>query len=248
MNHNEHPHDSALARELRDSLSALAAPERPSLAAITGRGRVRQRRRLATFGGLAATGAAAGIALAVGLTGASGAPPALSTGTGTGTGASTGASQAAASSGGTGVIRTAAFTLTSNGNGTTTLTLPMKQVLDPAVFQRALRQDGIPALVKSGVDCTSRLEPANPIFNGTITIKSRYKPPQPGGSAPRGGVPSPGQLLADAVAVINPAKIPAGAELFFGYSRNDRAMAIALIDVNSYACKSQPPLPPPPGE
>jgi hypothetical protein len=33
MNHDEHPNDSALTRELRDSLSEVAAPERPPLVA-----------------------------------------------------------------------------------------------------------------------------------------------------------------------------------------------------------------------
>ena len=51
--------------------------------------------------------------------------------------------------------------------------------------------------------------------------------------------PSPGQLLAGAVVVISPAKIPSGTELSFGYVSNDRAMFVTLIDVNSYTCRSQ---------
>jgi ferric-dicitrate binding protein FerR (iron transport regulator) len=97
MNHNEHRSDSALTRELCDSLSELAAPERPPLAAITSRGRTHRRRRLAGYAGLGGTGVAAGAALALGLTGVLGAAPARSAGT----------------------IRTAAFTLTRNANGTT---------------------------------------------------------------------------------------------------------------------------------
>ena len=76
MNHDDaDPNDSALTRELRDALSELAAPERPPLAAITSRGRAHQRRRLAGFAGLGVTGAAAGTALALGLTGALGVGP-----------------------------------------------------------------------------------------------------------------------------------------------------------------------------
>jgi hypothetical protein len=183
------------------------------------------------------TGLAAGIALAFGLGGAPAASHALSAGT----------RQATAPAGSAAAIQTDAFTLTSNANGTDTLTLPLRQVLDPAAFQRALTQHHIPALVKSGVYCVSRLEPANPVFTGIFTVKSRYVPPRPGGTAPRGGVPSPGQLLSGAVVVISPAKIPSGTELFFGYASNDRAMFLSLIDANSYTCRSQPPLPAQPG-
>ena len=72
MNHNEYLDDSTLTGELRDCLSALAAPERPPLAAITGRGRVHRRRR-AGFAGLGGATAAVVIALALGLPGAFGA-------------------------------------------------------------------------------------------------------------------------------------------------------------------------------
>ena len=110
MNHDEHLDDSTLTQELRDSLSELATPEQPPLAEITGRGRAHRRRRLAGFAGTGVAGVAAGTALALGLTGVLGAAPARSTGT-------TGAGTAARS---TGTIRTAAFTLTSNANGTDT--------------------------------------------------------------------------------------------------------------------------------
>jgi hypothetical protein len=70
MNHDEHPNDSTLTRELHDSLSELAVPGPPPLAAIISRGRVHQRRRRAGFAGRGGTGAAAGIALALGQTGA----------------------------------------------------------------------------------------------------------------------------------------------------------------------------------
>ena len=56
----------------------------------------------------------------------------------------------AAPDGGTGTIRTAAFTLTRSANGTDTLTSSNSQMLDPAALQQALAQHGIRALVKTG--------------------------------------------------------------------------------------------------
>jgi ferric-dicitrate binding protein FerR (iron transport regulator) len=109
MNHNEHPNDAAMTLELREALSKVPAPRRPPLAAIASRGRVHQRRRVTSFAGLGGAGIAAGIALAVGLTGVLSPAPARSTGT-------------TAPILSTGTIRTAAFTLTDNANGTVTLT------------------------------------------------------------------------------------------------------------------------------
>jgi hypothetical protein len=40
---------------------------------------------------------------------------------------------------------------------------------------------------------------------------------------------------------INPAAIPAGTELFFGYVPGDSLVSVGLIYVNSYTCSSQPP-------
>jgi hypothetical protein len=233
MNLDEHPDDSVLTRELRDSVSQLTVPERPPLAAITSRGRGRQRRRLAGFGGLAVTGAAAGIALAVGLTGASGKAPALSAGSG----------QVTASSGRTSTIQTVAFTLTSNGNGTDTLTLPLKQILNSTTFQQALDKHHIPALVKTGTYCWSNPAPADPHNLGVLTIEPPIKPLHPGLSPVRGrpALPSPSKLIANTKTVINPAKIPSGTELFFGYSSDDHAVFVDLIYIHSYTCGSQPP-------
>ena len=121
MNHDEHPTNSALAQSLQDSLSRLTVATRPPLAEITSRGRARQRRRRAGLAGFASlTGAAAGTALALSLTGALGTAPAQ-TSTSTSSGASSNPS----------TVRTAAFILTSNANGTDSLTLTMGQVLDP---------------------------------------------------------------------------------------------------------------------
>ena len=81
-------------------------------------------------------GAAAGTALALGLTGVAG--PAS----------------------GPGTIQTAAFTLASNANGTATLTINPQELLDPAALQSDLAQYGIPAKVTTGSLCTSDPAPA----------------------------------------------------------------------------------------
>jgi hypothetical protein len=209
MNYDEHPNDSALARELRDSLSALAAPERPPLAAITSRGRAHQRRRLAGFAGLGVTGVAAGTALALSLTGVLGAAPARITGT----------------------IRTADFTLTSYANGTDALRLSTTVLLDPSALQHALAQDGIPALVKTDMFCSSTPE---------LRVKGVVTAQQPNGR------PVKGRPGAGTVTVINPAAIPAGTELFIGYFNSDNTVAASLIDTSSYTCTNatQPPATP----
>ena len=148
MNDDEPRDDSALTAELVDSLAEVAVPERPPLAAITGRGRVHRRRRLAGFAGLGGSGAAAVIALVLGLTGVFGAAPAR-----TGTG------------------QTAAFTLTSYTNGT--VALKLSQVFDPAALQRALAQHGIRALVKNDTYCSSNPAVPSPVRLGVLPIPRR---------------------------------------------------------------------------
>jgi hypothetical protein len=206
MNDDEHPDDSTLTRELRDALSEVAVPGRPPLAAITSRGRAHQR-RLAGFAGLAVAGVAAGTALALGLTGVLGAAPTGSTGT----------------------IRTAAFTLTRNANGTDTLALSNSQMPDPAAVQRALEQHGIPALVKTGIICSSWPPPPS---TGVLSIQLPDGTPVPGPSSHRRRIP------ANAVFVINPAAMPTGTELFFGYFNSGRVHALypGLIYTNSHTC------------
>jgi len=141
---NDQLTDGAELRHLRDSFSGVPLPGRPRLEAIAARGRARRRRRLAGAAGLCAAGAAAGIVLALGLTGAAG--PAGTHGT----------------------IRTAAFTLVSHADGTDTLTLDPAQLLDPAALQSDLQAHGIPALVTSGSFCTSTPPPAG--FEQVVTL------------------------------------------------------------------------------
>jgi hypothetical protein len=229
MNHDEHPNDSVLTRELRDSLSQLATPKRPPLAAITNRGRAHRRRRLTGFAGLGGAGVAVGAALALGLTGVLGAAPARGT--------STTADAAPARSAGT--IRTAAFTLTRNANGTVTLRLTSSQMFDPTVLQQALAQDGIPALVKTDTYCSSNPAPPDPMSIGVLTHEINgipLKPPQPV-KLPAKGVP------AETGTVINPAAMPSGTKLFFSYFNSDTLLFSDLIYASSYTCSNaeQPP-------
>ena len=241
MNLNEHPDDSVLTRELRDSLSELPAPGRPPLAAITSRGRARQRRRLAGLAGLGVTSAAAGTALALGLTGVLSATPA-------GSAAATGTSAPAR---GTGTVRTVAFTLTRNANGTDTLTLTHSQLFDPASLQQALAQHGIPALVKTGAYCWSTPAAPDPASLGVLSIRPPVKPPQvavpapghlkPGAVKPSDLNPSDRNRIIDhTVTVINPAAMPSGTELFFGYFNSDHALFFDLIYARSYTCSNGP--------
>jgi hypothetical protein len=251
MSDDDYPDDSVLTQELRDSLSHVATSERPPLAQITSRGRAHHRRRLAAVAGFGGAGVAAGTALALGLTGA------LSTGAlGTGGPAAAGGASATrttaaavgstgagskATAGTPGTIETAAFTLTGNANGTDTLVLTMKQVFDPAVFQQALAQHGIPALVKSGEFCTSSPAPANPAAIGVLSIQLPAGLPHQGKAMVATNAQPSSELIADTKTVIDPARIPTGTELFFGYSSSGHALFFDLIYPGSYSCSSDKP-------
>jgi len=152
--------------------------------------------------------AAAGTALALGLTGVLG--PARTPGT----------------------IRTAAFTLVSNSDGTATLTINPKELLDPAALQSDLAQYGIPAKVTSGSFCSSDPAPAG---------FSQVVPGQPAGSGT--GTPQSG---VQPTITIDPSAMPAGAELSVGYfqlSSGEQQADVVLIDTSSYTCTSTPPDP-----
>jgi hypothetical protein len=152
----------------------------------------RRRHRLI---GLAGTGAVAvTAALAVGLTGAT--SPAPHPGT----------------------ISTTAFTLVSNANGTVTLTINPRVLLDPGTLQRDLKRDGIPAIVTVGSFCTSNPAPAGFLRVVSFTV----------GQHP--------------TITFHPAAMPAGAELSFGdfqLAANPQAY-FTLISTGSHACASAP--------
>jgi len=236
MNDDERPDDSALTAELVDSLADLAVPERPPLAAITDRGRVYQRRRLAGLAGLGVACAVTGIALVLGLTGVIGAAPTRN-----------------------GTAQTAAFTLTSYTNGT--VSLKLSQVFDPAALQRALAQHGTRALVKVGSYCSSSPAAPSSIRLGVLPGAS----PGPAGTRRRAApglgngqgiwesvtLPvKPSQLapMVDPISmVINPAAMPAGTELFIGYFDLAQTIVVNLIYTSSHTCRNtqQPPGGPP---
>jgi hypothetical protein len=173
---------------------------------VISRGRaVRARRRIpAAVGGLAVVSATA-VVLGLGLSGALG------------------------SARSTGTTRTADFTLVEHANGTVTLTINPRVLLEPTTLQSDLRQDGIPALVTTGSFCCSDPIPAG--FPQVVTMSQL-----------------PAKQL---IVTINPAAMPAGTEVSFGsfqyYSDNSTDTAIELIDTNSNTCASTPPAPPPDG-
>jgi hypothetical protein len=67
-----------------------------------------------------------------------------------------------------------AFTLTSNSNGTDTLTVTNGELTDPAALQRALAEHGIPALVKINTICQSNHAPP---LGKVLTVETRTAPP-----------------------------------------------------------------------
>jgi hypothetical protein len=178
-------------------------------------------RRLAAC--ITAVAAAGSVVLGLGLFGALGAAPNRGTGT----------------IRETGTIRTAAFILTRNADGTDTLTLTMSQMLDPAVLQQALAHDGIRALVKTGIYCSSSPAAPDPASIGVLSVRLPVEPPHVMVPAPSG--PAPGelkQIAARTSTVINPAAMPAGTELFFGYSTSIHALFTGLIYTSSYTCSN----------
>ena len=175
--------------QVRDSLSG-AHMDMP-VKAILARSRSRQRRRLAQ---LSTAGVAAAGVLALGLTGVY-------------------SSGSHAPSRAAGTIRTAAFTLVSNADGTDTLTLNPDQVLHPGALQHALTKAGIPARVQTGILCSSSPAPPN---NGVISSSS--------------------SAAGQEKMVINPAAMPTGTELNFTYVNHDHMILAGLIYDNAHTC------------
>ena len=209
MNIHDDISDDDVLRAAATTLSAIPVARPPAADAIMARGRARRRR---TVTGLAVAGTAGVAVLALGVGGVFG-------GHGPAPAATT--------------IRTAAFILAKNANGTATLTLTQAQVFNPGALQRALRQDDIPALVETGSYCSSSPAPPSPHSIGVISVQLPDGTPV-GTSTP--GHPNP--VPADAVTVINPAVMPAGTELFFDYVNSAHALIGGLVYANSYTCSS----------
>jgi hypothetical protein len=197
-------HDNEVITALREQRDKVHS--RTSVDQIISRGRtVRARRRIpGAVSGLAVVTAAA-VVLGLGLSGAFGQADAR----------------------GTATIRTAAFTLTRHANGTATLTINPRVLLQASTLQSDLQHDGIPALVTSGSFCSS-----DPIPAGFPQVVS----------GPTGTPPT---------VTINPAAMPAGTELSFGnfqYSSTRSDTEIELIDTNSHTCSRALPTAPPDGQ
>jgi hypothetical protein len=211
MNVHDEMSDNEVLRAASDSLSGIAVASPPDVEAIMARARARRTHRLAGVAGLSVAGAAAGTALVVGLTGVLGSAPVP------------------------GTIRTAAFTLASNANGTATLTINPQELLDPAALQSDLQQYGIPAKVTSGSFCSSDPHPGG--FSQVVSAPTGVGD----GSPQSGGQPT---------ITIDPAAMPAGAELSVGYfqlssgpAAGEQLADVVLIDTGSYTCTSTPPDP-----
>jgi|HubBroStandDraft_6_1064221.scaffolds.fasta_scaffold663696_1 hypothetical protein len=185
--------------------------------------RARGHRRLAAC--LTAATAAGSVVLGLGLSGAHGAAPNGGTGT----------------IHGTGTIRTAAFTLTRNANGTDTLTLTHSQIFDPAAFQQALAQHGIPALVKTGTYCTSNPPAPDPASIGVLSLRAPVKQEPPRGVFTHLTPSEMNRIAAGTRTVINPAAMPTGTELFFSYVNSGHALFFDLIYTSSYTCSNALP-------
>ena len=135
-----------------------------------------------------------------------------------------------------GTIRTAAFKIVKQANGKATLTLNPNEFLDPATLQSDLAKYGIPAKVTSGSFCSSDPEPAG--FSQVVSLPPREAP-----VPPQSGVPP--------TITFDPAAMPAGTELSFGFfqlTSGGQQLSFALIETSSYSCTSTPPGPAGPPE
>jgi hypothetical protein len=229
MYDNDHMNDSAVLRELRDTLSCAAMPARPPLDAITARGRARRRHHRSAVAGLSVAGAAAGTALAIGLAGAPG----------------------PATAHGMGAIRTAAFTIVRNANGTDTLTINSDVFFEPATLQNDLARFGIPAIVTRGAWCTSDPTPnglAQVLTFPPIGSDGAQRHPKNGQTLTAPPTASDGNDNTADTMTINPAAMPPGTELSFGNFQlppAGRQTVATLIDTNSHTCTSNPDNAPP---
>lgn len=130
-----------------------------------------------------------------------------------------------------GTIKTASFTLHKNANGTATLTINPKELLEPGALQSDLAQYGIPAKVTAGSFCSSNPAPAG--FSQVVTE-------QPAG--PQQTVTP--QPVVKPTVTIDPSAMPSGTELSVGefqLADGEQQASAALMDSSSYTCTSTPP-------
>lgn len=196
--------DSAELHRLRSSLSAVSVPKPPPVEVIIARGRARRLHRRYRVAGLFL--ATAGIAAAL-VVGPLGAAPAA------------GPTAAPVAGRSLGAIRTAAYSIVPNSDGTASLTIDPNEIFDPEELENDLAQYGIPSKVTVGRFCTSDPAPA-----GLSQVVS-YQP-------------------REATITIDPTTMPAGTELSFGgfeLRMNVELATYTLIDKDSYNCSDTPP-------
>ncbi len=198
--------ESAELSELHRAVADVVLPERPPLESIIARGRGRRRNRQARAAGVAVAGLAAATVAVLGLTGAF--APATTPRK----------------------IKTAAFTLVSNVDGTATLTINPGELLDPAALQSDLAEYHVPAIVTAGKFCQS--EPAPSGFSEVVRMQ-----PSGGYTVAVGSGERP-------TITFDPSSLPAGTELSFGYFQlqdGQQQAMVALIDTSSYTCSTSVP-------
>jgi hypothetical protein len=205
-----------LEHELRRAIASAAAgyqhPEQARQRLLQRNYRPRSGHQRLTAG-MATAAVAGSVALGLGLSGGLGSSPHLATG----------------------AIRTAAFTITRNANGTATLTINPRVLFDPSKLQSDLGKYGIPAKVTTASVCAS--DPAPGGFSQAVT----FSPAIQGDSGSR--------QVRNPTVTVNPAAMPAGTELSVGVFQvsNGDDTALALIDTNSYTCTGIAPTTPPSG-
>ncbi len=121
-----------------------------------------------------------------------------------------------------------AFSLASNQDGTTTLILRPGVPFHPSALQHLLARHHVPALVRGGGYCYSDPQPSAP---GAVR------------TYPKIHTIPPGEPLPTVKMVINPAALPAGTEIGFGFFYHNRVIIQNIIDQHSYACATSPPSP-----
>jgi hypothetical protein len=221
MNHHEHPDDSIVMQELRDSVAELAVPRQPPLASITSRGHVYRRRR-AGFASAGVTSAAACIALVLGLTGVFGAGPTGSTGT-------------SAATEGTVSLRLGQLF------DPAALQRALAQAGVPALVRIGVYCSSSPVIPEPVTDAVlpgAAWTPRRDHFSFHGIYMSASFPVKPSQLAPS----------VDPVAVkIKPAALPSGTELFIGYFNLGHTVLVSVILTGDHHCANRQLVPDPPG-
>jgi hypothetical protein len=215
MNNYDELNERVVLSTVRDSMSGLTLPAAPHVQTITTRARARRQRRA---GGLAIAGGAAFAALALTLPGGSG-------------GTVPAAQHDNAPQHRVTPVQLTAFSVITNADGSTTLTLYPGQVANPNAVRRALAEHGIPALVTAGQFCQNGTLPEWPAIDQVATFLA------PGLKHPANGRP-PGTTV-----VIHGPAIPRGAKLSIGYRQDpqNREISFKLIqDRAPLTCTSIP--------